>query len=76
MIILIAIILLIVITNTWIKLIFLFVYSYIICICKIAEDVIETVMWKLLGSDGPGGMDLEALQGWLLNFKYHSKTFV
>ena len=32
----------------------------------ITEDVVESVARKIPGSSGPGGMDQEALQGWLL----------
>ena len=32
------------------------------------EDLVELVAWKFWGSAGPGGTDLEALQGWLLKF--------
>ena len=39
----------------------------------IAEDVVKSVARKLLGSAGAGGTDLDALQGWLIKFKDHSK---
>ena len=39
----------------------------------IMKDVVELVMRNCLGSAGPGDMDLEDLQGWLLNFGDHSK---
>ena len=32
----------------------------------ITEDVVKSVVRKLSGISGPGGMDSEALQGWLL----------
>ena len=37
-------------------------------------DVVKSVTKKLSGSSGPGGMDLEALQGWILKFWEDSKT--
>ena len=37
------------------------------------EDVIESVVRKLLGSSGTGGMNSEALRVWLLKFGDHSK---
>ena len=39
----------------------------------ITEDVVNLVAQKLLGSSGPGGTDLEALQGWLLKFREDRK---
>ena len=33
----------------------------------ITEDVVKSVVWKLLGSLGPGGTNSETLQGWILN---------
>ena len=39
----------------------------------IMKDVVELVMRNCSGSAGPGGMDLEYLQGWLLKFGDHSK---
>ena len=39
----------------------------------IMEDVVESAAHKILGSAGPGGMELEALQGWLLKFGDHRK---
>ena len=35
----------------------------------ITEEVVKLVAQKLLGSTGPGGTYLEALQGWLLKFR-------
>ena len=32
------------------------------------EDVVDPVARKIYGSAGPGGTDLEDLQGWLLNY--------
>ena len=40
----------------------------------ITEDVVESVVHKLLGGSGLSGMDSEALQVWLLKFGYHGKT--
>ena len=40
----------------------------------IMEEVVESVARKLPGSSGPGGMDSEALQGWLLKFGDNSKN--
>ena len=37
------------------------------------EEVVESVVRKLLGSAGHGEMDLEALQGWLLKHGCHRK---
>ena len=39
----------------------------------IAEDVVELVTWKLLGSSIPGVTYSEYLLGWLLKFKEDSK---
>ena len=39
----------------------------------ITEDVFELVARKISGSAGPGCTDSEALQGWLLKFRDHSK---
>ena len=39
----------------------------------IMEDVVESVSQEILGGSGPGGKDLEALQGWLLKFGEDSK---
>ena len=39
----------------------------------ITKDVVNSVEWKLSGSVGPGGMDLEDLQGWLLKYRDDSK---
>ena len=39
----------------------------------ITEDVVKSAMRKLSGNAGPGGTDLEALQGWPLKFGDHSK---
>ena len=39
----------------------------------IMEDVVELVTRKLLGSLGPGVMNSEALQGWILKFGEDSK---
>ena len=35
---------------------------------NITEEAVESVAQKLLGGSGPGGMDSEALQGWLMKF--------
>ena len=40
----------------------------------IAEDVIELVMWKRLGSLGPGDTDSEYIQGWILKYGEDSKN--
>ena len=37
------------------------------------EEVVESVMQKHSGSVGPSGMDLEALQVWLLKLGDHSQ---
>ena len=42
----------------------------------ITKDVVKSVECKRAGSAGPGGMDLEALQGWLLKYGYDIKNFV
>ena len=42
----------------------------------ITEDVVKSVARKLSGSLGPGGMDLESLQVWLLNLRRIAKDFV
>ena len=34
----------------------------------ITEEAVELVAHKILGSSGPGGTDLEELQGWLMKF--------
>ena len=34
----------------------------------ITEEAVELVPLKLSGSSGPGDMDSEALQGWILKF--------
>ena len=39
----------------------------------ITKDVVNSVEWKLSGSAGHGGIDLEALQGWLLKYRDDSK---
>ena len=39
----------------------------------ITEDVVKLVTWKILGIWGPGGTDLESLQGWVLKFGEDSK---
>ena len=38
----------------------------ILFLVSITEEAGESVARKILGSSGPGGMDSEALQGWLL----------
>ena len=40
---------------------------------EITEHVVKLVKWNLLGSLGPGGKNLESLQGWLLKFGQDSK---
>ena len=35
---------------------------------NITEEAVESVAHKLLGSSGPGGTELEALQGWFLKY--------
>ena len=42
----------------------------------ITENVFKFVAQKLLVSVVTGGMDSEALQGWVLKFGYHSKKRV
>ena len=37
------------------------------------EDLVDSVAQKVLGSAGPGGMDSEVLQGWLIKFGDHRK---
>ena len=39
----------------------------------ITEEAVKLVAHKLLGSSGPGGTELEALQGWILKFGEDSK---
>ena len=39
----------------------------------IMESVVKSVARKLYGIIGTGGIDSEALQGWLLKFWYHRK---
>ena len=39
----------------------------------IKEDVVESFMPKLLGSSGPGGIDSEAIQGWILKSREYTK---
>ena len=39
---------------------------------NITEEAIELVARNLSGSSGPGGMDSEALQGWLMKFREDS----
>ena len=40
----------------------------IFTLVEITEDVVKSVARKVLGSSGPVGTDLEAIQGWLLKF--------
>ena len=40
---------------------------------NIIEEAVILVTPKNLGDSGPGGMDLEALKGWLLKFEEDSK---
>ena len=40
---------------------------------NIPEEVVKSVAQKLSGSTGNGGMDSEALQGWLLTLEEHSR---
>ena len=35
---------------------------------NITEEAVELVACKLSGASGPGGTDLEALQGWIMKF--------
>ena len=42
---------------------------------KITEDVVESVALKVSGSAWPSRTDIEALQGWLLKFGDHSRSF-
>ena len=43
---------------------------------NITKDMVNSVTRKLSGDAEPVSMDLEALQGWLLNFGDHRKNFV
>ena len=40
----------------------------IFIIVDITEEAVKSVAWKLLGRYSPGGIDSDALQGWLLKF--------
>ena len=42
----------------------------------IAEDVVKSVVRKLSGRAGPGGMDSGYLQGWILKFGDHKIVLV
>ena len=42
--------------------------TFIFIPVNVTEESVESVAHKLLGGSVPGGMDSEALQGWLLKF--------
>ena len=42
----------------------------------ITKDVVKSVERKLSGSAGPGGIDLQALQGGLLKYRNDIKNFI